>query len=229
MACNNSYGPVLSTSECASMDAAYPRCAQLIQSCYDNENVWSCVPASLYCNNAMIGPYQRTGQNVYDVREKCEDSDNLCYPILGSIQAYLNRKDVMDAVGAEVSNYESCNFNINRNFLFAGDWFKPYHYEVPKILERGISVFIYAGDADFICNWMGNQAWTEALEWPGAKKFRAAATKDFKVNKNVQSAGVYKTAEGLTFMRVYGAGHMVPYNQPENSLAMFNSWLSQEL
>src|SRR5208282_306124 len=83
-------------------------------SCYDNQNVWSCVPASLYCNNAMIGPYQRTGQNVYDVREKCEDAGNLCYPILGSIQKYLNRKEVMDALGAEVSSYESCNTNINR-------------------------------------------------------------------------------------------------------------------
>jgi carboxypeptidase C (cathepsin A) len=37
MACNNSYGPVLSSSECAQMEAAYPRCAQLIQSCYDNQ------------------------------------------------------------------------------------------------------------------------------------------------------------------------------------------------
>ena len=114
MACNNSYGPVLSDSECASMESSYPRCAQLIQNCYDNQNVWSCVPASLYCNNAMIGPYQRTGQNVYDVREKCEDAGNLCYPILGSIQKYLNRKEVMDALGAEVSSYESCNTNINR-------------------------------------------------------------------------------------------------------------------
>jgi hypothetical protein len=37
MACNNSYGPVLSDSDCAAMDEAYPRCAQLIQSCYDNQ------------------------------------------------------------------------------------------------------------------------------------------------------------------------------------------------
>lgn len=51
-------------------------------------------------------------------------------------------------------------------------------------------------------SWMGNQAWTEALEWPGAKKFRAATTKEYKVNKNGKSAGVYKSAEGFTFMRV---------------------------
>jgi cathepsin A (carboxypeptidase C) len=49
---------------------------------------------------------------------------------------------------------------------------------------------------------MGNQAWTEALEWPGAKNFRAATTKEYKVNKDGKSAGVYKSAEGFTFMRV---------------------------
>ena len=37
------------------------------------------------------------------------------------------------------------------SFLFAGDWFKPYHLEVPKILKHGVPVLIYAGDADFIC------------------------------------------------------------------------------
>jgi hypothetical protein len=52
------------------------------------------------------------------------------YPILGSIQKYLNRKDVMvvshlsnlirqDALGAEVSNYESCNMDINRKYFLS--------------------------------------------------------------------------------------------------------------
>jgi len=40
------------------------------------------------------------------------------------------------------------------SFLFAGDWFKPYHLLVPKILERGVPVLIYAGDADFICKYL---------------------------------------------------------------------------
>jgi cathepsin A (carboxypeptidase C) len=49
-------------------------------------------------------------------------------------------------------------------------------------------------------SWMGNQAWTEALEWPGAKSFHAAEHKEFKVKS--ESGGVYKSAEGLTYMRV---------------------------
>jgi cathepsin A (carboxypeptidase C) len=151
MACGDGgYKAVLSESECQAMDNALPRCQSLIQNCYDSESVWSCVPASIYCNNAMIGPYQRTGQNVYDVRGKCEDESNLCYSALGYISEYLNRKDVLEALGVEVSSYDSCNFDINRNFLFQGDWMQPFHRLVPGILEE-IPVLIYAGDADFIC------------------------------------------------------------------------------
>jgi len=49
---------------------------------------------------------------------------------------------------------------------------------------------------------MGNQAWTEVLEWSGATKFQAATKKDFKVKSSGKIGGVYKGAEGLTFMRV---------------------------
>ena len=56
----------------------------------------------------------------------------------------------MKALGAEVSSYDSCNFDINRNFLFQGDWMQPFHRLIPGILEK-IPVLIYAGDADFIC------------------------------------------------------------------------------
>lgn len=114
---------VLDKSECQAMDNALPRCESLIQRCYDSESAWACVPASIYCNNAMIGPYQKTGQNVYDIRGKCEDSSNLCYSELGYISSYLNEPEVIKALGSEVSSYDSCNFDINRNFLFNGDWY----------------------------------------------------------------------------------------------------------
>jgi cathepsin A (carboxypeptidase C) len=75
----------------------------------------------------------------------------LCYSALGWISEYLNKKDVQAELGVEVSTYDSCNFDINRNFLFQGDWMQPFHRLVPGILEQ-IPVLIYAGDADFICN-----------------------------------------------------------------------------
>ena len=250
MACGDGGWPaVLDESECQAMDNALPRCQSLIESCYQSESVWSCVPASIYCNNAMIGPFQRTGQNVYDVRGKCEDTSNLCYSMLGYISKYLNQKKVQDALGVEVDGYESCNFDINRNFLFQGDWMQPFHRLVPGIINE-IPVLIYAvspnstrfipylsntsliqghqGDADFICNWLGNQGWTDALEWPGKKAFNNVELEDLKIDGSGRKIGQVKSSGNFTFMRIHGAGHMVPYDQPEASLEFFNRWLGGE-
>ena len=230
MACGDGGWPaVLDEQSCESMDNALPRCLSLIESCYDSESVWSCVPASIYCNNALLAPYQRTGQNVYDVRGKCEDSGNLCYRQLGWITKMLNKPAVMKALGVEVDSYDSCNFEMNRNFLFQGDWMKPFHRLVPSILEK-IPVLIYAGDADFICNWLGNKAWAEALEWPGHKKFSAANMTDLRIqgDKEGRKIGEVKSVGNFTFIKIHAGGHMVPLDQPESSLEFFNRWIAKE-
>jgi cathepsin A (carboxypeptidase C) len=227
MACGDGGWPaVLNEQECATMDNALPRCQSLIESCYKSESVWSCVPASIYCNNALIGAYQRSGQNVYDVRKPCGDNP-LCYNELDWISKYLNRKDVMDALGVEVSKYDSCNFDINRNFLFAGDWMQPFHRLVPGILKE-IPVLIYAGDADFICNWLGNLAWTNKLEWPGQAKYAKTELKDLKLAADGSKIGQVKSSGNFTFIRLHAGGHMVPYDQPAASLDMLDRWLDGE-
>lgn len=133
----------------------------------------------------------------------------------------------MEALGAEVDSYDSCNMDINRNFLFQGDWMQPFHRLVPGILEK-IPVLIYAGDADFICNWLGNLAWTKALEWPGQQAYVKAPYEDFEALDDGSKLGSVKSAGNFTFMRIHAAGHMVPYDQPTASLEMVNRWLSGE-
>ncbi|CCH60484.1 hypothetical protein TBLA_0C06920 [Henningerozyma blattae CBS 6284] len=226
MACGEGGAPPsLDEQQCDAMERSLDRCLAMINQCYQSESVWSCVPASIYCNNAQLGPYQRTGKNVYDVRKPCEGG-NLCYPQLQYVDDYLNQKKVIDTVGAEVTSFESCNFDINRNFLFQGDWMKPYQREVTKLLDdHGLPVLIYAGDKDFICNWLGNQAWTEALPWEYTQEFNEAKTKKWLSDSTGEHIGDYKTFDKLSFLRVFEAGHMVPYDQPENSLQMVNSWI----
>lgn len=249
MACGDGGWPaVLDESECQSMDNALPRCQSLIENCYSSESAWFCVPASIYCNNAMIGPYQQTGMNPYDIRTKCEDSGSLCYTQLGWITKFLNRPEVLEALGVEVDSYDSCNFDVNRNFLLAGDWMKPFHRLVPAIIEK-IPVLVYAvslppydldadlvqddanvrqGDADFICNWLGNRAWTEALPWPGQKAYNKVEIEDLKLGGDGKKIGEVKSSGNLTFMRLHAGGHMVPLDQPEASLDFFNRWISGE-
>ena len=84
------------------------------------------------------------------------------------------------------------------------------------------------GDADFICNWLGNQGWTEALPWPGKKSFNKAGLEDLKLGGDGEKVGEVKSSGNLTFMRLHAAGHMVPLDQPEASLEFFNRWISGE-
>lgn len=226
MACGDGGEPaVLGPDECQAMDDSLGRCLGLIESCYDTESVWTCVPAAIYCNNAELAPFQQTGKNVYDVRKECKG--NLCYDDMQYSEEYLNLDYVKRALGAEVDNYESCNFDINRNFLFAGDWMKPFVKGVTNILNQGLPVLVYAGDKDFICNWLGNKAWTDVLPWKEAEGFSKAQVRPWKASLTGEKAGELKSFAQLSYLRVYDGGHMVPYDQPENSLSMLNEWIHQ--
>ena len=99
----------------------------------------------------------------------------------------------------------------------------PFQEFIPKILEK-IPVLIYAGDADFICNWLGNHAWTKALEWDGKAGFSKKALGPYKMSG--KEVGQIQSFGNFTFLRIYQAGHMVPHDQPEPSIFMFNEWLS---
>lgn len=229
MACGEGgYPSVLSESDCQSVKNSIPRCQSLIKSCYDSESAWTCVPALLYCNSQMVGKYQQSGRNPYDVRRQCENS-NLCYDEMDWIAEFLNRRDVMDTLGVEVSSYTGCNFDLNRQFAFSGDWMKPIVHVVPGLLEK-IPVGLYAGDADFICNWLGNKAWANELEWPGHEDFAGAEEEDLTVGsgKKAKAYGNIKSAQNFTFAQIYKAGHMAPYDQPEGSLDFINRWLKGE-
>ena len=65
---------------------------------------------------------------------------------------------------------------------------------------------------------LGNKAWTLKLDWKGKDEFNAAEEHEW------QGAGLARTAEGLTFLQVYDAGHMV--SMKDNGKMKCNSWHS---
>ncbi|KAI8928975.1 Alpha/Beta hydrolase protein [Entophlyctis helioformis] len=224
MACDDKYGPILDEAECDAMRSKYSTCKSLISACYNWKSAFTCVPGSLYCNSAMIQPFQKSGKNIYDIRKDCDASNPLCYSILNDIEAWLNDADIQEILGVDVS-YQGCNRDINLNFLMAGDWMRPYVSYIPPLLEEGVNIMIYAGDADYICNWIGNKAWTVALEWEGQEGFNEAEDKAWVSKTTGQPAGEFRMYENFSFVRVFEAGHMVPYDQPEHSLEMINHFI----
>ncbi|CAG8650961.1 1680_t:CDS:1, partial [Scutellospora calospora] len=73
-----------------------------------------------------------------------------------------------------------------------------------------------------------NEAWVKELEWTGKKDFNDAKVTRWITKDTGEHAGEARTFGGFTFLRIFEAGHMVPYDQPRPSLDFFNRWLSKE-
>jgi cathepsin A (carboxypeptidase C) len=81
----------------------------------------------------------------------------------------------------------------------------------------------------------GNLAWLENLETSFQADFQASKKAPYipLFSKSNKPAGFVKTAGGkglftagnVTYVQIYDAGHMVPYDQPEAALDMFVRWI----
>lgn len=247
----------LSQAQADSMRKSWPTCKAAIQACQSTD--FLCAPAEILCNWMMIRPYQDSGLSPYDMRKKCEKPP-LCTDT-APVEAFFARADVREALGipASVPKWAPCNMMVNLDF--ASDWMKRFDTHLVPVLGNGTAVLIYAGDMDYICNWLGNEAWTLALEWPGQGAFTAASKRPWVpqsraaggIQEDVASlfkwaglpvpvdlaeqiiskssgvskpAGMVRSAQGLTFLQVYGAGHMVPADVPSEALDMINAFIA---
>ena len=213
------------------MKGILPLCEPLAKACDKHEDsqdpnvraldYTACLNAYLLCNLGELTPVQSTGVNVYDVRKQCDPSRQLCYDF-SNIEKYLNREDVQKALGVKKDTWADCNPIVELALVYSGDWMKTYAKQVTSILEAGSKVLIYAGEYDFVCNWMGNSAWTNQLDFNGHKDFINAK------NVTIADVGEYRSADDLTFFKVFNAGHLVPMDQPKNSLDMVNNFMANK-
>lgn len=225
MAYNNSHGmKVIDENTYNMMKKAEPMCTAGIKQCNKGEgmlNSFACQTAFIGCNTALTSPYRMTGLNPYDIRKPCGDNP-LCYDF-SHIDKFMNNDATKKALHVDGHNpkWETCNMLINMSFHV--DWMKNFAPYVADLLDAGIPALIYAGDVDFVCNYLGNRAWTLNLDWDHKKEFNAADEKDWN-----SGGGLARTSNGLTFLQVYDAGHMVPSDQPDQALHMITQFLNGE-
>ncbi|KAG0229474.1 hypothetical protein BGW42_001564 [Actinomortierella wolfii] len=223
MACRSSYGAVLTLAQCEKMDESYMDCADLIQTCYKVQTVYACVSAADFCISAMQRPYLSSGRSFYDIRTFCETTTANCYRAIDNAEAFLNKPEVQSELGVSPQKFKIFNGDIYNAIYYNGDYMLPYHILLPPLLENGIRVLLYAGDADFIVNWIGIKEFAHSLPWSGQRSFHKAPNEKWIVNGT--HAGDFRTSGALTFLRIHGAGHYVPYDKPVEALEMFRMWL----
>ncbi|KAI9299636.1 Alpha/Beta hydrolase protein, partial [Cunninghamella echinulata] len=100
-------------------------------------------------------------------------------------------------------------------FYDTGDYARDFAPFVGNILDQGIPVLIFAGDADYRGNWYGNHAWTQQLEFKNNAIYQSSPLYPL-FDRNGKETGQSQSGGGLTFVRIYEAGHKVTKQKQKN-------------
>lgn len=65
----------------------------------------------------------------------------------------MNNKSVRQALGVGDIEFVSCSSEVYEAMIT--DWMRNLEIGIPKLLEDGIKLLVYAGEYDLICNWLG--------------------------------------------------------------------------
>ena len=141
---------------------------------------------------------------------------------MSPITTFCQDEDNKKQLGVSGRDWTSCNADVHA--ALAADWVVNLDVKLPTVLDHGIKVLVYSGDKDFICNWRGGEAWTDAVDWNGHEEYSKLQYADWMVDG--KAAGALKSHKNFKFLRVYDAGHMVPMDQPKNALSMLREFIT---
>ncbi|KAK7994430.1 hypothetical protein PG991_016018 [Apiospora marii] len=219
-AAGNSYRPLINASTAAQLyDVFETRCKPALDKCVATGGDAACADADSICIREIDNPIAAiTDFDTYDIRQPSKDA----FPPETYVD-YLHRPDVMRKIGAKVQ-YQECPNAPYEKFSRTGDVnettdARSFLDTLSEVVRTGIQVLLWAGDADYICNWMGGLHVADAVAYPNTTQFNEAGMEPYEVAGVAK--GTFKTAGNLSFLRVFEAGHEVPYYQPEASLQVF--------
>lgn len=95
-----------------------------------------------------------------------------------------------------------------------------------QLLENGVKGVIYHGDADAVCNALGG-LW--AVESLGLPRLAPREAWSYTEGDSKQTGGFVEKFEGITYVTVKGAGHLVPMSEPEEAKQMLDLFVLNDL
>ncbi|KAM7196849.1 alpha/beta-hydrolase [Rhypophila sp. PSN 637] len=235
---NNTYGikAINETVYRAILEKGIPLCKNLTDTCLqladekdagfkgNNEEVnKACQGAFNACFAGVHVPYFLSGKNVFDITS----------PILSSFPpkfaaGYLNRQDVQQDLGVPL-NFTGLASSVSQVFNNTGDFMRGNSLSsLARLLDNGVKVALVYGDKDYQCNWLGGEKVSLDLvgklagDLVSGQKFLQAGYADIKTDSAAESGGLVRQVGSLSFSRVYGAGHSVPYYRPQVAQEIFH-------
>lgn len=152
---------------------------------------------------------------------------------MGWIETWMNDPEVKAEVGADSSiKFASCNLQVNQAFLLQGDGMHNSAPLLTELVNDGIRLLIYAGNADYMCNFIvsqcvssclssvayrvaqGNEAWLQEFESKFQEEFIFADSLPWTTLESDKLVGSVRSATGgskasagnVTFVTVFEAG-----------------------
>ena len=179
-------------------------CVDQIEDCYTIGTNAVCSAADSFCANLVEAVYDNVlNRDEYDIRELMPDP----FPYTFYVD-YLNTAKVQSAIGA-YQNFSEFSNAVGNDFGNTGDDGREEGTveDVKKLLQQGVTVMMYAGDADYNCNWLGGEAVANEVGQPGfaAAGYVNISTSDAVIHGQVKQSGAF------SFVRIFESGHEVPF------------------
>ncbi|KAL0577151.1 hypothetical protein V5O48_004827 [Marasmius crinis-equi] len=200
-AASNPYHPLVSQDVIDKANTSWSQsggCRDQITACYNGGSNAVCSAAQSFCNNNILNPLA----GIYDVYYVPTESPDFYPPNIGG---YLGT--VQSKIGAQGLWIKS-NTIVYNNFAATGDWMRNSRPDLEKVIDSGVRVIIYDGDADYILNFHGVEAMVDALDTKFTSLYKQQVFKNYTVRGQV--TGQFKNAGTFSYIRIYGAGHEVP-------------------
>jgi cathepsin A (carboxypeptidase C) len=226
---SNPYRRLLNESTCTLLNSTIvPTCLSLVDQCYASElqNRTICTASFQFCESfgELIVDVDI---NQYDIRP------GSALPNTELLERFLNLPETKSALGADNSTTYVVQSNVVfSNFVLEYDGLKRIASTIiPNLLDLGIRVLIFNGDADSVCPYSTAERFASSLDWSGKDGFAREPHLPWNMTANEESGAVgsIRSYEALSLVRVFRAGHIAPLDQPAVTFELFNSFLKNEV
>ncbi|PFH47152.1 hypothetical protein AMATHDRAFT_152834 [Amanita thiersii Skay4041] len=200
-AANNPYYPLTNASNICRARAAFSDpggCRDQIQNCYTTDSNSICSQAIQFCNDKILFSLVDEVDMYYILAKQPN-------PYPANITNFTN--NIAPIIGGQ-KKFSPGSTEIVAKFFASGDWMRNFRPDLETTIKAGVRTLIYAGDADFIVNFMGVEAMVDALQTQFTPEYNQ--TKFETYNVNGKPAGQFRNAGNFSYLRIFGAGHQAP-------------------
>ncbi|CAD8186613.1 unnamed protein product [Paramecium pentaurelia] len=212
---------------------SYPECIEIygeVMEQINGDDDYYFNPYNVYGKCYQLPFYNEKGERVKEKRFKL-------HPMKEGVVGQINECSESEALFLYLNNAafrkalhirdDAGYWNDCSNIDYKKDPGATYHL-YPKLLKNGIRILKFSGDVDSIVPITGTLYWIDKLQkelnLPTIEEWRPWYKPGEKGSEQ-QNAGNVWEIDGLTFVSVRNAGHMVPMDQPEAASIMASHFI----